>query len=95
MLGIHEIQKKVSPILRKYGITRAAVFGSVARGEDTSQSDVDILVSLGRPMGLFTFMKMERELGEALGRKVDVVTENSVNKFIEPYILKELRPIYG
>ena len=94
-MDIGDLQKKISPVLGKYGVKRASVFGSVSRGEDTPQSDVDILVSLGRPMGLFAFMRMERELGEVLGRKVDVVTENSVNKHVKPYILKELCPIYG
>jgi predicted nucleotidyltransferase len=46
-------------------------------------------------MGLFAFMKMERELEEALEREVDVVTEESINKHVRPYILKELRMIYG
>ena len=94
-MDIDYIQKKISPVFERYGVKRARVFGSVSRGDDTPQSDVDILVELGKPMSLFTFMKMERELEEALGRKVDVVTEGSVNKHIKPYILKELRPLYG
>jgi len=46
-------------------------------------------------MGLFTFMKMETELKVVLVRKVDVVTDNSINKFIKPYILNEIQPIYS
>jgi len=94
-MSVADIQKEVAPILRKYGVRRASVFGSASRGEDTSQSDIDILVAIGRPMGLFTFLKMKREMERTLGRKVDIITENSVDKFIRPHIVKDLRVIYG
>jgi len=89
-----EIQKKIHPIFKRYGIRRASVFGSVSRGDDTPQSDVDILIAVGVPMGLFTYMKMKREIEKKLGRSVDIVTEKSINKFIEPYVTEELQTIY-
>ena len=93
-MKVSEIQAKVSPILRAHGIKQASVFGSVARGEDRPESDVDILVRLGRPMGLFAYMGLIRQMEESLGRKVDLVTENSLNKFVKPYVLPELKTIY-
>ena len=80
--------------MAKYGIKRAAVFGSVSRGDDRPESDVDILIEIGQPMGLFTYSRFIQEMEELLQRKVDVVTNNSINKFIKPYILPELKTIY-
>lgn len=93
-MKVLEIQAKISPILRAHGIKQASVFGSVARGEDRPESDVDILVQLGRPMGLFAYMGLIRQMEESLGRKVDLVTKNSLNKFVKPYVLPELKTIY-
>lgn len=93
-MEILEIQEKITPILIKYGIRRAAVFGSVARGEDKPESDVDILVKLGdQKMGIFKYMRFIHEIELILGRKVDVVTEGTDN-FLKPYIEKETKVIY-
>jgi len=95
LMSIVEIQKKLSPILRDYGIKRAAVFGSVSRGEDKPESDVDLLVDLGnQTMGMFEYMKFIEKLEQGLNRKVDLVTEKGLNKFLRPYILADLKIIY-
>lgn len=94
-MKISEIQEQISPLFREYGIKHAAVFGSVSRGEDRPDSDIDILVSLGeKPMGMFTFMELIRRAEEKLGRKIDMVTEGALNKFVRPYITKDLKTIY-
>lgn len=93
-MSIAEIQHKISPILRKYGIRHAAVFGSVSRGTNRPESDVDLLIKLGKPMGMFAYMRLLRELEMILGVKVDLVTENSLNKFVKPYVTPELKTIY-
>ena len=93
-MNITTIAQKISPILIEYGITYAAVFGSVARGEDRPESDIDLLVRLGKPLGLFLYMALIRDIEESLGRKVDLVTEKSLNKFVRPYVLPELKTIY-
>jgi len=93
-MRISDIQKKISPIFRKYGIRRASVFGSISRGEATPQSDIDILVVIGKPMGLFTYLLMKREIENRLGKKIDLVTEKSINRFIRPHIIKDLHTIY-
>ena len=93
-MNISEIKNKISPVLKEYGVKRAAVFGSVSRGEDGPKSDVDIVVSLGKPMGMFAYMNLIRKIEDRLGRKVDLVTENSINKFVRPYIQSDLKTIY-
>lgn len=94
-MNTQEIKYKVSPVLRKYGIRHAAVFGSAARGTSRPESDIDLLIRLGKPMGMFLYVRLLRELERALGRSVDVVTDSSVNKFVKPYIIPELKTIYG
>ncbi|MBU6431283.1 MAG: nucleotidyltransferase family protein [Patescibacteria group bacterium] len=93
-MNVLEMKNKISPVLKKYGIKRAAVFGSVSRGDDSPKSDVDIMVSLGKPMGMFAYMGLVREIEKKLDRKVDLVTENSINKFVRPYIQSDLKTIY-
>ena len=93
-MNILEIQNKISPVLKEYGVKRASVFGSVSRGEDSPKSDVDIMISLGKPMGMFAYMNLIRKIEDRLGRKVDLVTENSINKFVRPYIQSDLKTIY-
>jgi uncharacterized protein len=94
-MSISEIQKKLSPILQSYGIKRASIFGSVSRGEDRPDSDVDLLVDLGdQTMGMFEYMGFIEKLEQELNRKVDLITEKSLNKFLKPYILPDLKVIY-
>ena len=87
-------QKKSVPILKKYGIKSAAIFGSVARGEDGPDSDIDMLVHLGDRMGIYKFIGLQFELENTLGKKVDLVSDKAINKYIKPYMEKDLTLIY-
>ena len=93
-MNLVEIKNKVAPILQEYGIKKASVFGSFSREENQSDSDVDLLVELGKPLGLFAYSKLIRLMEESLGRKVDLVTNKSLNRFVRPYVLPELKIIY-
>ncbi len=93
-MTIDELTTKASPILRQFGVEYAAVFGSVARGEDGPESDVDILVRLGQPTGMVKYMRLIDGLELSLNRKVDLVTEGSLNKFMKPYVTPDLKTIY-
>ena len=78
-MDIDEIKKRVSPVLSKYPITEAYLFGSVVRNEDRPDSDVDILVKFSKLGGLFQYVQIKLELQEALGgRKVDLVQEEAL-----------------
>ena len=95
IMSLLDIQKKLSPLLREYGIKKASVFGSVSRGDDRPDSDVDILVSLGdQPMGMLAFVNLTRQAEKQLGRTVDIVTDKGLNKFVRPYIINDLKTIY-
>lgn len=77
------------PILKNAGVTRSAVFGSYVRGEEKENSDIDMLVDFPRGKGLFEFVGLEQELAEVLGKKVDLVTYNSLNPLLKDRILAE------
>ena len=72
--AILQIIRRETPYLRStYGVERIALYGSFARDDATVSSDVDLIVSLSRPLG-FGFIQMAEYLEEKLGRKVDLVT---------------------
>ena len=60
------------------GISRLAVFGSVARGEQNQQSDIDVIVSFDKPATLRGYFRVQHFLEKSMGRKVDLVTENAL-----------------
>lgn len=94
-MSIEEIKQKISPILKEYGVKKASVFGSVSRGDDRPDSDVDLLVELGPgPMDIYDFMQLKGDLEKKLGKDVDLVSARAINKFLEPYIRPELKIIY-
>jgi predicted nucleotidyltransferase len=88
----------ILPVLEPYGVKRIALFGSVVRGEATKKSDIDILVDFEeprrKPLGLFKWGELEEELGKRLGQKVDLVSNAALNKYIRPYVEKEMVIIY-
>ncbi len=77
-------------------VTRAYVFGSVARGEQTADSDVDILVELDYANGadFYLFLAMQEQLSTLLDRPVDLVSANGLSPYIKPYIDREKQLIY-
>ena len=87
------MKKEILPILKEAGVTRAAIFGSVARGEDTKKSDIDILVNIPKYMSLFDVIDLEYKLGEVLHRKVDLVDYEGIKPRIKPYIMQDQIPI--
>jgi predicted nucleotidyltransferase len=92
--SIRLIRQRAVPILRRYGVRKAAIFGSYARGEEHKRSDVDILVEAPKTMSLLGLTGLELDLKECLARKVDVVTYRSLHHLIKDRILREQVVIY-
>ena len=69
------------------------IFGSYVRGEERKGSDVDLLVEIGRAMGLLEFISLERHLTELLGTKVDLVMRRALRRRIGRQILDEVVPV--
>ena len=84
---IEKIKKKIVPILKKNNVVRAGIFGSYATGEQKKNSDVDILIEIkARKFSLFDLVRLEMELEQRLGIKVDLLTYKSVNPNLKKYI---------
>ncbi|HON41456.1 MAG TPA: nucleotidyltransferase family protein [Methanoculleus sp.] len=92
-MNIEEIKRKILPILKKYGVTRAGIFGSVVRGEAREESDIDILVEIESRMSLLDFVGLKLELEEALGKPVDLGEYSEIKPIIKEQILEEEVPI--
>lgn len=88
------IKKKIISILKRQGVTKAALFGSAARGEVKKRSDIDILVNLKKDKTLLDLVGLKLELEEKLGRKVDVLTYNGIHPLLRDRILNEQKIIY-
>lgn len=75
-----------------YHITELGIFGSYVRGEQTEESDVDILVAFEPSFrfGLVTYGKIENYIADALGKKVDLVMKSDLKPYIGKQVLKEV-----
>jgi predicted nucleotidyltransferase len=80
-------RNRLAEICRRHDVTRLRVFGSAARGEETPESDIDILVDFGVPKGFFELIRLEHELEAFFGRPVDLLTEAGLSPFLKEPIL--------
>jgi len=87
--------KKLQEICRSNDVEMVGVFGSIARGEASEQSDVDLLVRFSKRKSLLEMVRLEREVSTALGRKVDLLTESAISPYLREKVRRELQVIYG
>lgn len=87
------VVEKVRQLGERYGIRKIRVFGSFARGDARSESDLDLLVEYTPGRGGFAFVEFCDEVEELLGRKIDVVTEKSLHPLLRDKILAEAVPL--
>jgi predicted nucleotidyltransferase len=78
-----------------YNPVRIGIFGSVARGEDSPESDIDILYSFQKGIGFSKFLNLQEYLEKNLAKKVDLVDEQFVHPGMKPYIMNDLKIIYS
>lgn len=86
-------KEKIIEICKRNDISYCALFGSFARGEADENSDIDLLVRFSKPKG-WDWINAALEIEDALGRKVDLITENGLSKYIKSKVLKDLQVIY-
>ncbi len=92
-MDLQDLKERIRPVLLEHGVVRASVFGSMARGEATEESDIDLLVELEEGSSLMDLAGLKVDLEDILGRTVDVVTYDSIHPSLREQILKEQRAI--
>ena len=90
---LEEKREEILRIAARHGARNVRVFGSVARGEASDLSDLDLLVQFEPGRSLLDHTALVLELEELLGRKVDVVSEKGIDWLLRRRILKEARPL--
>ena len=89
-------EAQIRAFCEKHRIRRMALFGSVLRDDFTPESDVDVLVEFEPEvrLGLIGLAGVENELGDTLGRKVDLNTEDMLSKYFREEVLAEAETVY-
>lgn len=91
---LETLKRMAIPILKANGVKKAAVFGSFARGDANENSDVDLLVKYEGGTSLFDVVDLKNQLEAALGREVDLVSYDFIDKYIKERVLRERVPLY-
>jgi len=86
MQELEKYRQLILPVLKRYFIKRAAIFGSLAKGNLGIDSDIDLLIEPERDFTIFKLLKLEEEISEIIKRKVDLVEYSA----IKPSIRKEV-----
>lgn len=92
-MDIATITKLTIPILKRYGVKKAALFGSVVRGDTTSESDVDVLIEPPDDFSLLDLAGLHVDLEETLEKKVDLVEYDAIKPILRDRILAYEHPI--
>ncbi len=90
---VKEIRDKIIGVLRKHGVKRASLFGSIVRGELSDESDIDILIEFEGRKSLLDLAGLKIELEDMMKRGVDVITYNSLHPLLKERILREQEAI--
>ena len=87
---LHTKKAEIEAAAEKYGAKHIRIFGSVARGEERADSDIDFLVDLPQGYDLFLQrMPLIKDLAKITGRKIDLVPEHELNIHMRDYVLRE------
>jgi predicted nucleotidyltransferase len=81
-----EILRRSEPALRARGVRRAALFGSVARGDNRPNSDIDIMIEIDpeAPVGVFEYISLKEYIAELFEGSVDVVSREGLKRYVRP-----------
>ncbi|MCL2296074.1 MAG: nucleotidyltransferase domain-containing protein [Methanomassiliicoccaceae archaeon] len=93
--SIEELKAIIAPVAEKYGVEKIYLFGSVARGDYDEDSDYDFCIEKGKIHSIFTFSGFFKQMQDAVGHDIDVVTTKGVPPEILSEIMKESVVVYG
>lgn len=89
MMDLNELREKILPILKKWDVKKASVFGSYVREEAREDSDVDIIVEINDELSLLDFIEFKLEIEDVIGKKVDLLEFATIKPILKDRILKE------
>lgn len=90
---LRQHREEILRIAARYGATNVRMFGSIARGEERPDSDVDLLVNFDPNRSLLDHMALEQDLEKLLGRKVEVGTDDALHWYVRERILQQAIPL--
>lgn len=90
-----EMLETIVHMLKTSGARKISLFGSFKRGEEKPGSDIDIIVEFSERRSLLDLVGIEQDISDAVGRKVDLLTEKSISPYLIDRIKKDLTVIYG
>lgn len=91
--AVSQNRDRILALAEAHGARDVRVFGSLARGEAGSRSDLDLLVTLGQGRSLLDLIALQQAVEDLLRRPVDVVTEGSLSPYIRDRVLEEAVPL--
>lgn len=86
--------EKLREMCRQNDVAMMGIFGSQVRGEATEKSDLDLIVRFSKKKSLLGLVALERQISEAIGKPVDLLTEASLSPYLRDRILSEMQVIY-
>lgn len=86
---LRENREAILEIALYHGAKEVRVFGSVARGEDDENSDLDLLVSIAPDRNLYDLIGLQQDIEQLIGRKTNIITDKSINRHLQDAILQE------
>lgn len=93
MQNIEQYKTLILPVLNRYLIKRAAIFGSIAKGTMSTNSDLDLLIEPEHDFTIFKMLRLEEEISSVLNRKVDLVEYSALKPSIRTEVLATAIPI--
>lgn len=91
---LSKFQNQIDQIAKANNINYLALFGSTARGDDNASSDVDLLVNFDKRLSLLDLIQVERDFSITFNRPVDLIPQDSLNKYVKPYVINDLITLY-
>ena len=93
MEAVRRRRTEILEIARRHGATNVRIFGSVVRGEERHDSDIDLLVDVAGVTSAWFPAGLILDLEDLLARKIDIVTERGLNPFMRDQVLREAQPV--
>ena len=88
-VNVRHIRESILPVLRRHGVSKAGLFGSIVNNDMRPESDIDILVQIDKDISLLDFVGMKLELEEALDRSVDLVEYDTIKPLLRERVLRQ------